>query len=54
MTVASPCRNICTLDPATRICTACLRTLDEIGRWRAMSDAQRQAVLDRITALQAG
>lgn len=51
MTVASPCRNICTLDPAKRLCTGCLRTLDEIGRWSRMSDAERQAVLDRIAAL---
>ena len=50
MTVPSPCVKICTLDPATRICTACRRTLDEIGRWSSMTDAERRAVLARIEA----
>lgn len=50
MTVESPCRRICTLDPATRVCTACLRTLDEIARWGAMSDDEKRAVLSRIAA----
>ncbi|MBV0891738.1 DUF1289 domain-containing protein [Paracoccus sp. Z118] len=50
MTVPSPCRNICTLDRTARICTACGRTLEEIGRWGSMSDAERQAVLDRLAA----
>ena len=51
MSVASPCRNICTLDRDRRVCLGCGRTLDEIGRWSRMSDAERQAVLDRIAAL---
>lgn len=51
MTVASPCRNVCALDPATRVCTACLRTLDEIARWSRMTDAEKRAVLDRLAAL---
>ena len=50
MSVESPCRNICTLDPATRVCTACLRTLDEIGRWSRMSDDEKRAVLARLAA----
>lgn len=50
MSVASPCRNICTLDPATRVCTACLRTLDEIARWGRMTDEEKRAVLARIRA----
>ncbi|MDO5370132.1 DUF1289 domain-containing protein [Paracoccus sp. (in: a-proteobacteria)] len=50
MSVASPCRNICTLDPATRVCTACLRTLDEIARWGRMTDEEKRAVLRRIAA----
>ncbi|HRO13943.1 MAG TPA: DUF1289 domain-containing protein [Paracoccus sp. (in: a-proteobacteria)] len=51
MTVESPCRNICSLDADQRFCTACLRTLDEIARWGTMTDAERNAVLDRIAAL---
>lgn len=50
MTVPSPCRKICTLDPAGRLCLGCRRTLDEIARWSRMPDAERQAVLDRLAA----
>ena len=50
MSVESPCRKVCTLDPATRVCTACLRTLDEIARWSRMTDAEKRAVLARIAA----
>ncbi|SHL93847.1 hypothetical protein SAMN05444389_102247 [Paracoccus solventivorans] len=50
MSVESPCLNICTLDRDTRICTACLRTLEEIGGWSRMSDAEKRRVLDRIAA----
>ena len=48
MTVESPCLKICTLDPQSRICLACGRSLAEIAGWSAMTDSQRQAVLDRI------
>ncbi len=50
MTVESPCLNICTLDRSSRTCTACRRTLEEIGGWSRMSDAEKRRVLDRIAA----
>lgn len=31
--IPSPCLGVCALDPATRACTACLRTTREIARW---------------------
>ena len=46
--VPSPCRQLCALDPATRTCTGCGRTLDEIARWSSMTRAEQQAVLDRL------
>jgi hypothetical protein len=30
------------------LCKGCLRTLDEIGRWSQMSDAEQAAVLERL------
>ena len=30
---ASPCLGICLMDPATRMCRGCLRTIDEIRAW---------------------
>ena len=29
-------------------CKGCFRTLDEIGRWTRMSDAERDAILARL------
>lgn len=42
--VPSPCVNVCRMDPATGWCEGCLRTLDEIARWSAMSEADKRAV----------
>lgn len=50
--VRSPCINICRLD-AQRVCVGCLRSVDEIAGWRALSDAQRRAVLARLEAARA-
>ena len=41
----SPCTKICTLDARRERCIGCARTLDEIARWAAMSDAERQAMM---------
>ena len=38
--VLSPCIGICRLDERG-YCEGCLRTGDEIARWRGMSDAER-------------
>lgn len=43
--VASPCISVCSIDKATRQCIGCLRTLDEIGAWRAMTPDQQRAVV---------
>ncbi len=53
MSVESPCRKLCALDPATRVCAGCLRTLDEIARWSRMSDEEKHGVLRRIEAVTA-
>jgi hypothetical protein len=43
--VASPCISVCSVDPATKMCIGCLRTLTEIGAWRTMSLAEKRAVV---------
>ncbi|MFK7852929.1 MAG: DUF1289 domain-containing protein [Granulosicoccus sp.] len=43
--IASPCRGICRIDEPTQLCEGCLRTIDEITRWRVMDDDQKLAVL---------
>ena len=44
----SPCIKICTYDPATGLCQGCGRTLEEIGAWFSMSDAERRAVMEEL------
>ncbi|HYM71461.1 MAG TPA: DUF1289 domain-containing protein [Stellaceae bacterium] len=42
---ASPCVGICLLDPVTRQCRGCLRTVDEIARWYDSSIDEKRALL---------
>lgn len=40
----SPCIRLCQINPATGLCTGCLRTLDEIAGWASFSEAERRAI----------
>lgn len=42
----SPCISVCRLDDG--VCAGCHRTQEEVVEWWNMTDAQQQAVLDRI------
>ncbi|MGB7243531.1 MAG: DUF1289 domain-containing protein [Sulfitobacter sp.] len=48
--IESPCIKICVVHPATRLCTGCLRSIDEIGAWSRMSAAARADVLSQLPA----
>ncbi|MFV0244647.1 MAG: DUF1289 domain-containing protein [Qingshengfaniella sp.] len=41
----SPCINLCTIEPRTRRCAGCHRTIDEISRWATMSTGQRRRIM---------
>ncbi|MBN6113703.1 NUDIX hydrolase [Xanthomonas bonasiae] len=43
----TPCIGLCTLD-AQGYCAGCLRSGDEIARWRGMSDAERQRYMQEV------
>jgi predicted Fe-S protein YdhL (DUF1289 family) len=43
--IASPCINICTLDQGSGLCLGCKRSIEEITRWSAYSDAERAAIM---------
>jgi predicted Fe-S protein YdhL (DUF1289 family) len=36
------------MDPARGLCLGCRRTLDEIARWGAMSDEERERILSAL------
>jgi predicted Fe-S protein YdhL (DUF1289 family) len=45
---ASPCLGICLMDPKTRTCRGCLRTIEEIAGWYGASPVEKRAILDRL------
>jgi predicted Fe-S protein YdhL (DUF1289 family) len=36
--VASPCIDVCRMDRRTGLCEGCLRTIDEIAAWGALTE----------------
>ena len=48
--IPSPCIGVCRLDPASGLCTGCMRTLDEIAAWPAAGEAERLAIVERLRA----
>lgn len=45
--IESPCRKICLLDPAGRVCTGCGRSLDEIAAWSTLDRTAKLEILAR-------
>ena len=46
--VQSPCIKICVVHPEARLCTGCLRSIDEIGRWSRMTPQERRDIMDEL------
>ncbi|MDA7426826.1 DUF1289 domain-containing protein [Primorskyibacter aestuariivivens] len=46
--IESPCVKICVVHPEARICTGCLRSIDEITRWSKMSHEERREVMEAL------
>lgn len=46
--VESPCVKICVVHPQARICTGCLRSVDEITRWTKMSSEERREIMEAL------
>jgi len=44
---ATPCIGVCQLD-SQGYCIGCRRTIEEIGRWRGMSEAERLHVMREV------
>jgi predicted Fe-S protein YdhL (DUF1289 family) len=44
----SPCVGICLMDPSTKMCRGCLRTIDEIAGWYEASVAEKRDILARL------
>jgi len=50
--IASPCVKICVVHPEARLCTGCLRSIDEIGAWSRMSPEDRRRIMDELPGRQ--
>ncbi|MBX3429953.1 MAG: DUF1289 domain-containing protein [Hyphomonadaceae bacterium] len=52
--ISTPCIKVCAVSGQTGQCIGCGRTLQEIARWGAMEEAERQAIMrdlpDRLAA----
>ena len=50
MSSETPCIAVCMMDPRTKLCLGCGRTLPEIARWHKMDSAERLAVMATLPA----
>jgi predicted Fe-S protein YdhL (DUF1289 family) len=48
--IETPCIRICTVDPDSRLCMGCRRSLHEIASWSRLSAAERRAIMDELPA----
>ena len=46
--VQSPCVRICVIHPEARLCTGCLRSMDEIAQWSKMTPEQRAEIMEEL------
>jgi predicted Fe-S protein YdhL (DUF1289 family) len=46
--IESPCVKICVVHPESRLCTGCLRTIDEIGAWSKLSPEARREIMAEL------
>ena len=48
----SPCIKICVIHPEARLCTGCLRSIDEITAWSKLSPQARQSIMEELPTRQ--
>jgi predicted Fe-S protein YdhL (DUF1289 family) len=48
--ISTPCIKVCAVSGQTGQCIGCGRTLQEIARWGAMDEADRQAIMAALPA----
>lgn len=46
--IQSPCIKICVIHPEARLCTGCLRSIDEITQWSRLTHAARAEVMAEL------
>ncbi|MEL7177489.1 MAG: DUF1289 domain-containing protein [Pseudomonadota bacterium] len=46
--IESPCVKVCVIHPTERLCTGCLRSIDEIMAWSKLSAEERSTVMAEL------
>ena len=46
--ISSPCTKICTIDPRSKLCLGCGRTLTEIAQWASLGEPERQRIMAEL------
>jgi uncharacterized protein len=50
MSIETPCIAVCMIDPRSRLCFGCGRTLPEIARWHRIDNVERLAIMETLPA----
>ncbi|MDW4497047.1 DUF1289 domain-containing protein [Sulfitobacter sp. D35] len=50
--IESPCVRICVIHPEARLCTGCLRSIDEITGWSKMTPEARREIMAQLSERQ--
>jgi predicted Fe-S protein YdhL (DUF1289 family) len=48
--IASPCLKICVMEPGSKLCRGCGRTIEEITGWSMFSDGERHRIMAALPA----
>jgi predicted Fe-S protein YdhL (DUF1289 family) len=48
--ISSPCTKVCTIDPRSKLCLGCGRTLTEIAEWALLGEPERQRIMAELPA----
>lgn len=46
--IKTPCVKVCIVDGESGLCLGCFRRLSEIAGWAALSELERDAILDEL------
>ncbi len=50
--IESPCIKTCVIHSEARLCTGCLRSIDEITRWSKMPPEERRSIMAELPTRQ--
>jgi len=50
---STPCIQVCVLDPDSGLCLGCGRTIEELARWSAMTEAERKRIMAELPSRRA-